>query len=185
MTDHLQYLTLPHPIVPHHTSHYLISHYLTIHYLTVPHNPILHLHPPLALLGLHSSHFCHHGHGATFEIQGVSGPYRNHQRLRPLSVVCPDFKNFKKGKSNPWILVNVATAVSCLEAVPQPGRGLPRAGPDRCEDEVVAGVWPCEYCNMERDLSRALNMIYPSNCAAPAPHAARHPGHFAELSASQ
>ena len=85
----------------------------------------------------------------------------------------------------------MATGVSCLEAVPQPGRGLPRAGTDRCEDEVVAGVWPCEYCNVERDLSRTLNMIYPSNTAEQlsrprtAPHAARHPGHFAELSAGQ
>ena len=76
-------------------------------------------------------------------------------------------------------------AVSCLEAVPRPGRGLPRAGPDRCEDEVVAGVWPCEYCNAgvrfvpgtEHDLSEQLCRL----CT----HAARHPGHFAELSASQ
>ena len=49
-----------------------------------------------------------------------------------------------------------------------PGLGVASLVPDRCGDEVLAGVWPCEYCNMERDLSRALNMIYPSNCAAPA-----------------
>ena len=46
-----------------------------------------------------------------------------------------------------------------------PGLGVASLVPDRCGDEVLAGVWPCEYCNMERDLSRALNMIYPSNCA--------------------
>ena len=125
------------------TSYYLTLPHSTSHYLT-PHNPILH--PPTRTAEAPA-----HTFATTEQLSKYTRRFwfllncRNHQfrgsyRCQLCVLISRTSKRFQRiqhAAVNPIHgLVTVATGVSCLEAVPQPGRGLPRAGPGRCEDEV-------------------------------------------------